>query len=181
MSKRIKQMEMNALGQTFKEVRDLVLLSVSGVTAQADNQMRLALRKKNIRLQVIKNSLARRVFSDMGMKISSDGYWTGPTVVAWGGNSLSELARELESTFKKNDKIKIKGAVAEGQEVTFQQALSMPTRSEAIGRVVSLALSPASRLVSQILAPAGRVAGQIKTLREKAEPAAAAPATPAAP
>jgi large subunit ribosomal protein L10 len=178
MSKTIKQMEMDALGQNFQGVRDLVLLSASGVNAQADNQMRLALRKKNIRLQVVKNSLARRVFGTMGIQFRNDDYWTGPTLLAWGGTSLAELSRELETLLKKNDKIKVKGALADGQEVTFKQALAMPTKPEAIARVIGLALSPARRLVSQILAPAARVAGQIKTLREKpaeggAEPPAA--------
>jgi large subunit ribosomal protein L10 len=176
MSKTIKQMEMDALNKAFQDVRDFVFLSVSGVNAQADNQMRLALRKKNIRLQVIKNSLAQRVFTSLGMKVGGDGYWAGPTLLAWGGTSLAELSRELESLIKKNDKIKVKGAVADGQEVTFKQALSMPTKAEAIGRVVGLALSPARRLVSQILAPASRIAAQIKTLREKTPEAAAAPA-----
>ncbi len=176
MSKFIKQMEMNALGQTFKEVRDLVVLSVSGVNAQTDNQTRLSLRKKGIRLQVVKNSLARRVFTDLGMKVGDDRFWAGPTLIAWGGTSLAELSRELDALMKKNKNLKDKGAIADGQQVTFKQALSMPTKPEAIGRVVSLALSPATRLVSQILAPAGRIAGQIKTLRERTEEAAPAPA-----
>jgi large subunit ribosomal protein L10 len=174
MSKTIKQMEMDALGRAFKEVRDLVMLSSVGVNAQVDNQIRLGLRKKNIRLQVVKNSLARRVFGELGINLSRPDFWIGPTLVAWGGGSIAELSRELDALMKKNKQITVKGAVADGQEVTFQQALKMPTRSEAIGRVVSLALSPAARLVSQILAPAARVAAQIKTLREKAEPAAEA-------
>jgi large subunit ribosomal protein L10 len=176
MSKQIKQMEMAALGQTFREVRDLVVLSSSGVNAQADNQMRLALRKKNIRLQIVKNSLARRVFDELGMRVTNPAYWTGPTLLAWGGTSLAELSRELDTLIRKNDKFKVKGAVSDGQEVTFKQALTMPTQAEAVGRVVSLALSPATRLVSQILAPAARVAGQIKTLREKPAAPEGAPA-----
>jgi large subunit ribosomal protein L10 len=178
MSKAIKQMEMDALAKTFREVRDLVLLSVSGVSAQTDNQLRLGLRKKNIRLHVVKNSLARRVFGELGFQAASDNCWLGPTLIAWGHNSLKELSLELDDLMKKNDKIKAKMAFAEGQEVSFDQAKKMLSKAEASGRVVSLALSPASRLVSQILAPAGRIAGQIKTLRERpAEPEpAAAPA-----
>jgi large subunit ribosomal protein L10 len=180
MSKAIKQMEMDALKTTFQEIRDFVFLSSSGVDAHMDNQMRLTLRKKNIRVHVVKNSLARRVFDGLGMKANSDGFWMGPTLLAWGGSSLAELSRELEAILKKNDKIKAKGAIADGQEVTFKQALSMPTKAEAAGRVIGLALSPATRLVTQILAPAGRIAGQIKTLRERTPPAEEAPAAPAA-
>jgi len=167
MSKQIKQMEMDALGKTFREVRDLVALSVVGVDSRADNQLRLSLRKKNIRMQVGKNSLTRRVFGELGLNATK--IWEGPTTLAWGATSLGELSRELDTAFKKNGKVKFKGAVADGQEVTFEQALKMPTRAEAIGRVVMLALAPASRLLSQIRGPASQVAGQIKTLSEKAE------------
>jgi large subunit ribosomal protein L10 len=171
MSKQIKQMEMDALKKTFQGVRDMVLLTASGVNAQADNQLRQALRKKNIRLQVVKNSLTRRVFDELGMKI---GTWEGPTLLAWGAGSLAELSRELDALLKKNDKIKPKTALAEGQEVPFQTALTMPTRAEAIGQVIGLALSPARRLVSQILAPGSQLLGQIKSLGEKQEEAAPA-------
>jgi large subunit ribosomal protein L10 len=177
MSKAIKQMEMDALEKTFRDVRDLVFLSVSGVSATADNQMRLALRKKNVRLHVVKNSLARRVFDKLGIQASSDTYWLGHTLIAWGHNSLKELSLEIDALMKKNDKIKAKGALADGQEVTFEQAKKMLSKTEAIGRVVGLAMSPAARLVAQIQGPAGRIAGQVKTLRER--PAPAEPAAPA--
>src|SRR5947209_16782771 len=135
MSKQIKQMEMDALGRAFEGVRDLVALSISGLDARADNQLRLSLRKKNIRLQVVKNSLARRVLGEMG--VTAEKIWEGPTTLAWGATSLAELSRELDEIRRKNDKfIKPKGAVADGQEVTFEQALKMPTKAEAIGRVV---------------------------------------------
>lgn len=178
MSKAIKQLEMDALAKTFEGIRDLVFLSISGVDAQTENQMRLALRKKNIRLHGVKNSLARRVFERLGFQPASDSYWLGPTVIAWGHNSIKELSLELDALVKKHkDKIKDKGAFADGQPVTFQQAKAMLSKAEAIGRAIGLAQSPAARLVGQVRGPAGRVAGQIKTLRERtasAEEAAAA-------
>jgi large subunit ribosomal protein L10 len=167
MSKQIKQLEMDALEQTFQGVRDLVVMSVVGLDCQADNKLRLGLRKKNIRMQVVKNTLARRVLGKLGIDMPN--VWEGPTTLAWGSGSLSELSRELDTALKQNDKVKFKGAIADGQRVTFEQALKMPTRAEAIGRVLMLALSPARRLAGQILGPAGRVAGQVKSLKEKPE------------
>lgn len=185
MSKQIKQMVMDNLKTTFKDVRDMVLLTASGVTCHADTALRRDLRKKNIRIQVIKNSLARRVFDDMGIKFKTP--WEGPTLVSWGGDSIAELSKTLDALMKKNDKIKVKTAVAEGQEITFKQALSMPTRQEAIGTILAMILGPASQIAGQIAGPAAQIAGQIQTISEKkpeeAAPAAAAPAaeTPAAP
>jgi ribosomal protein L10 len=179
MSKVIKQMEMDALRQTFGQVRDLLLLSSSGVTCQAENQLRLNLRKKNIRLQMVKKSLARRVFDDLGFKFSKP--WEGTTVLAWGGTSIAELSREIEEVTKKNDKLKVKGAVSEGTEIPFERAKTMPTREEAIARVVGLALAPASRLISQIKSPASRIVSQVRSMKDRApaEGSAAAEAAPA--
>jgi large subunit ribosomal protein L10 len=177
MSKRIKQMEMDALKLTFQDVRDLVLLNITGVSCQADNQMRQGLRRKNIRLQVVKNSLTKRVFDELGVQVTKA--WEGPTTVAWGAGSLAELSKELDALARKNNKIQVKGAVSEGREIDFATALKMPTRAEAVGRVITLVTSPARRLVSQIAAPAARIAGQLKTLSERA-PAAESPAAPAA-
>jgi len=168
MSKIIKQMELDAMKKTFDGVRDLIMMKVVGLNAIADNQVRLGLRKKGIRLQMVKNSLAQRIFSDLGMKI--DAGWEGSTTLAWGGTSIAALSKEIETLAKKHDKfIKVKSAVADGQAVPFELALKMPTREEAIGRVISLALAPAGRLVGQILGPGGSLASQIKTVSEKKE------------
>jgi large subunit ribosomal protein L10 len=168
MSKVIKQMEIDALKKTFNGVRDLVMMKVVGLNATADNQVRLGLRKKGIHLHMVKNSLARRVFSEMG--IAAESSWEGATTVAWGGTSLAALSKEIDVIAKKYDKIiKVKTAISDGQEVPFELAVKMPTREEAIGRVASLALAPASRLVAQILGPAASVASQVKTISEKKE------------
>jgi large subunit ribosomal protein L10 len=172
--KEIKEKQMQDLEKTFREVRDLVLFSTSGLNAIVENKIRLDLRKKNIRMKLVKNTFMQRICERLGMKV--DGLWTGPTMVAWGSGSLADLSKELERTFKGNKAVQFKGAVADGQQVTFEQALKMPTKAEAIGRVVTLMLSPAARLISQIKGPAGAVASQIKTISEGKKDEAEAPA-----
>jgi large subunit ribosomal protein L10 len=176
MSKKIKQMQMDELSKTFAGVRDLVLFSVSGVDSQTENKVRLDLRKKNIRLHGVKNSLARRVFGQMGLKL--DNVWEGPTTLAWGGSSIAELSRTLDAAFKKNDKlkdkVKIKTAIAEGEVVPLQKALTMPTKQEAIASVLQAILGPAMSLAGLLTGPASEVASQIKTISEKPAEAAAA-------
>lgn len=188
MSKAVKSLELETLRQTFTDVRDLVVLSVKGLSAQGEYGLRATLRKKNIRVRTIKNTLTRVIFEQFGMPAATEvPFWSGPTSLAWGAGSIAELSREIETELKDakkapqyKDKISIKGAVADGVAVTFELALKMPTRAEAIGRVVTLALSPASRVVSQILGPASRVASQINTVRDK-EDGAEADADAAAP
>jgi large subunit ribosomal protein L10 len=178
MSKVIKQMQMDSLKTDFKDVRDMVLLNIVGLDAITENQIRLGLRKKGIRLQLVKNSLARRVFNtDLGLQVNT--VWEGSTTVAWGGGSIAELSKEVDTIRKKHEKkIKIKNdvAIADGQEVSFEVALKMPTRPEALARVAGLALSPARRVAGQILGPASQVCGQIKSIEDKKKDETPAPA-----
>jgi large subunit ribosomal protein L10 len=191
MSKVIKQMEMAALKQTFQGVRDMGVLSIQGLSSQGEYTLRASLRKKKIRLKVVKNSLTRKVLGELGIQVGTDSpYWQKPTTLAWGAGSISELCREIESELKhpkngplyksKEGKpfIEKKGAIADGVAVPWETALKLPTKAEAIARVVSLALSPGARLVSQIRGPGSTIAGQIKSLKEK-EGAEAPAATPA--
>jgi large subunit ribosomal protein L10 len=190
MSKVIKQMQMDAIRETFNGVRDLVVLSIQKLDCQADYSLRATLRKKNVKMMVLKNSLARRVFQDIGLQIPADSaYWAGPTTFVWGapGTSIAEVSRAVESELKGKktaavykDKVVVKGAVAEGAPVTFEQAVKMPTRQEAIATLLQAILSPGSSLAGCLTGPASQVASQIKTISEKA-PAegAAAEAAPA--
>jgi large subunit ribosomal protein L10 len=189
MSKVIKQMQMNALKDTFQNVRDAVVLSIKGLNCQLDSSLRATLRKKNIRLQVVKNSLTRRVFDELGIRISADSpFWAGPTTLAWGPSSVAELSRGIDEELKKSkiapqykDKVVVKGAIADGQVVSFDLALKMPTRLEAIGQILSAILGPGSAIAGSLTGPISQVASQIQTIGEKKEePAAEAAPAPAA-
>jgi large subunit ribosomal protein L10 len=174
MSKAIKQLQMDDLKRTFESVRDMILLNVVGLGAIPDNKLRLDLRKKGIRMQVVKNSLARRVFTDLGLQVGKT--WEGSTTVAWGGTSIAALAKEIETVVKRNDKLmKVKTAVADGQEVAFDVALKMPTREEAIGRLLGLALSAHASLLGALKSPVAVVVGQLKAIEEKNPENTAAP------
>jgi len=179
MSKAVKQMQMDALAKDFNGVRDMVFMTAKGVDAQTDNAVRLGLRKKNIRMQVVKNSLLRRVFATSGIAVP-ESVWTGVTVVAWGGDSVKALSREIETQLK-NDKVKnkvqIKSVLADGQTVTFAQALTMPTRLEAIGEIIAAALGAGGAIAACLTGPASQIASQVQTISEKKpEGEAAAPA-----
>jgi len=185
MSKVIKQMEMDALKKDFGGVRDVVVLSTKGLTCQADYLFRANLRKKNIRVRVVKNTLTRKVFGELGLNVAAESpYWTGPTTIVWGAGSVAELSQAVDGELKApktaplyKDKVKIKGAVADGQEIAFDAALKMPTRSQAIGAVLAALLSPAASILGGLVGAGGQVAGQIQKISEK-EPEAVEAAPP---
>jgi large subunit ribosomal protein L10 len=176
MSQQVKKLLSDDLRKSFAGVNDVVVVSVNGIDGIQNNAMRLALRRKNIRIQVVKNSLAKRVFDEVGLAPVVR-YLEGPSAVAWGGPSIVELAKEMTAWAAKINKLQIKGGVTSGQALTAEQvaALSkLPSREELIGRAVTLALSPARRVASLVGAPAARLAGQLKAKAEAVEPETAA-------
>ena len=178
MSKIIKQMQMDAMKKTFGEVKSLVVLSQTKLSATAENQLRLSLRKKNVLLHQVKNSLARKVFDEIGIPMKD--VWGGSTVFAWGPESVKDLSKTLEATFndlakkdpKFKEKVTVKTAVADGQQITFAEALKMPTRLEAIGEIVGMVLGPGSQIAAILQGPGGQLASQVES-RTKETAAAA--------
>ncbi|HJZ56672.1 MAG TPA: 50S ribosomal protein L10 [Gemmataceae bacterium] len=172
MSKKIKELELNALRKTFKGVKDYVILEPLKVDAGTDFEFRKKLREKKCRVARVKNSLARKVFTENGIAV--DNCWTGPTLLIWGADSIKELGnavdgllKDLKKDPKAPEKFKVKTAVADGEVITLEQAKTRPTRQEAIGQVVAALLGPGSAIAGCLVGPANQLAGILKTIEDK--------------
>jgi large subunit ribosomal protein L10 len=170
MSKYVKELMMNQLRTELGDSRSVLILSLNDLDAHAEFQLRRDLRKKSIHLRVLKNTLARRVFADLGMDGLSQ-FLVGASAAAWGGEGIAELAKEISKQVKALKKPAIKGGAVDGVVVgpgQVEDITKLPSREALIGRVVSLALAPVQRVVSLANAPASGLLGQLKTLSEGA-------------
>lgn len=182
MSKYVKELMMDQLRSDLDGTTSVLILDFKGLDAVSENQLRLDLRKKDIRIRALKNTLARKIFSEMGI----DGigrYLEGPSVAVWGGAGVAELAKEITAQIKKLKKPEIKGGAVDGVVIGPEKVESitkLPSREELIGRVAQLALAPARRVVTLANAPASGLLGQLKTLAEGAPAGDVTEAAPAA-
>ena len=183
MSRKIKALEMAALTGRFQGVRNMLFLAPYRINSAEEFDMRKSLRGKNVRLQLVKNAYARKVLKEQGIAVKDD-VFSGPLLLAWGPESVKDLSKAVEEVmdgFKKKNpkaetpKLGVKTAVAEGEVVTFEAALKMPTRLEAIGEIIGAALGPASELAAMLTGPAATVASQIVTISERKEDGGDAP------
>lgn len=164
MSKYVKELMMDQLRSDLDGSRWLLILDLKGLDANAEHQFRRDLRKKSIRLRVLKNSLARRVFGEMGLDGLSQ-FLDGPSAVAWGGEGITELAKEISTQVKNLKKPEIKGGAVEGVVVGREQVddlTKLPSREVLIGQVLGLLLGPARQAISLITSPASTLAGQLE-------------------
>ena len=185
MSKYVKELMMDQLRRDLDGTRSVLLLDLGGLDAISETQLRDDLRKKSIRIKVLKNTLAGRIFDELGIGGLRQ-YLEGPSVAAWGGAGVAELAKEISAQVKKLEKPKIKGGAVEGEVIGPDQVseiTKLPSREDLIARVLGLAIAPAQRIVSLANAPASGLLGQLKTLAEgavEAEPEPPAEPEPSA-
>jgi len=182
MSKVIKQMQMDDIRNAFKGVRDLVVLQFDKLGSHGEYTIRKNLREKKIRLKQVKNTLTRRVFREMNLSVPDDSpYWAKSTILAWGGNSIKELSQAVDGELTSpktrplyKDKVTVKGAIADGQPVTFDQAKKMPSREDILAQIVGMIMGPASQIAGCLMGPVSQVASQVQQISEKKEEAPAA-------
>ena len=108
----------------------------------------------------------------------------GPSAVAWGGEGIAELAKEISSQVKKLKKPEIKGGAVDGVVVGPNQVediTKLPSREVLIGQVIGLLLGPARMTLSLLSSPASTVVGQLEALVERQQGAAGAGGEEAAP
>jgi large subunit ribosomal protein L10 len=172
MSKPIKQLIQAAYTERFKGVDNALLIDVRGIAANDNNNLRLSLAKKDIRITVVKNTLARKAFAGTGLEQLTTAT-IGPTAIAWGAESVVEVARELTDWARKIEDLELKAAVLDGElfegEAGVKRLSTFPTKGEAQAKVVQLVLSPASNVVGAAKAPGSNILGIIKELQDRLE------------
>jgi len=171
MSKAVKQLELDDLRKTFNGVKDYVLLEPVKLDSAAEYTFRKTLRGKSVRVKLVKNSYAKKVFAEFGVQAPA---LAGPTLICWGGDSPKGLANAVDGAVKDSkkdpkapDKFKVKGAIVENAPMALDAMKNVPTRLEAIGEIIAAVTGPGSSIAGALTGPATQLAGILKAIEEK--------------
>lgn len=171
MSKPVKEMITEIYRDKFSGIDGAIIVSIRGIGAIDNGNLRGQLAEKQMKLTVVKNTLARTAFSGTALENISD-ILEGPSAVVYGGESVVNVAREVIAIAKKMNNLEVKGAILDGtvfQAKEVDRLSKFPTRDEALAQTVTLFLSPARNLAGSIASPGAKIASILKTIEEKHE------------
>lgn len=173
MSKLVKEMITADLQNRYRDLSSALWVQLVQTDGLMTTEFRRDLRKHNLRLQVVKNSLLRRAMDGRPLARMA-AHMDGPAalVTGTGDTTATEIAKIVEAWLPKMPGLKMRGALLEGEyvdESRVSKVSTMPTRRDLQAKVVSVARSPGSKLMGCVSAPGGRVLGVVKSLIEKLE------------
>ena len=189
MSKKVKSLIEKETAARLEGIEAVGVLNPRGIGAIANNQIRRRLREKNLRMTVVKNTLAVRATANTKLK-GFESLLDGPSAIVYGkGVAVSVIARTLLDEKKtledKKGTLEIRGAFFDGElylgDKGIEKASKLPTREEAIAGVIAALLGPGRKLAAALKGPGGALGGILKTLEEKGGAASAGGAEAAAP
>lgn len=174
MSKPVKNLIVDSYKKRFEGLAGGVLIDVRGIKSNETNNLRANLAKKQIKITIVKNSLAKKAF-DGGELAPLNDLLDGPSAMVYPISedaSVVSVARELIEAAKTLKTLEFRGALMEG--IVFGpgeiEALSKyPTKEEAQAQVVQILLSPAQNLVGAVTGPGKKIASILKAVQEKLE------------
>lgn len=176
MSKLVKNMLIDDLKRRWEGVGEVIVVSLGSLDGHQATKLRQALRKKRIHLQLIKNSLARRAAADTPLAPAFT-KTDGMLAVAWGGEDVVDLAKELDriASGKDFEGVEFRGGALDGARLEagdVKLVAKWPSRAEVLSLIAGQIVGVGGLLAGQIGSAGGVLAGQIKSRAEDLEKAA---------
>jgi large subunit ribosomal protein L10 len=154
----------------------MILIEYRGVDMKGMDPLRRKVREASGELHVVKNTLARKVLTDLGYPAPND-LFTQTTAVAFAFNDPPAVAKALTAIARESEFVKMKGAllgrsVLSAQEV--QALAELPSLPALRAQLLGLISAPASRLAGVVAGGVRQVVNVVKAYSEKEAAAATA-------
>lgn len=177
MSKRISQMVKEHFETRFKGLPGCIVVDYQGLDGGQLYALRTKLRKANVHMTVVKNSLARRAFTELKAEAVKP-LIEGPAAIIYGNDPVA-VAREVFEWKKANKGLAIRGGVLGAQTVNeagLRTLADIPARPVLVSILLGAMQGPIRGLVSALAGIEGKlvyVLDAIRSKREQATPEAA--------
>ena len=174
MNKKEKNQMIATLEGMLNDNTNFYLADISGLTAGENSALRRLCFKREVSLQVVKNTLLKKAFEKSGADFSElYSVLVGNTSImqAEASNGPAKVIKEFRS--KKNEKPILKAAYLEDSLYIGDENLSaladLKSKDELIGDIITILQSPAKNVIASLQSSGNKLSGIVKSLQERSE------------
>ena len=174
MRKEQKDQLINSLCEEVKAFPNLYIADIGGLNSVQTSKLRRAAFRKEIKLEVVKNTLLIKALEKTGHDYSElFQVIKGETAIMLSNttNAPAKLIKDFRAAEKNAAKPVLKGAYVEesfyiGHE-HLDELVNIKSKNELIADVVALLQSPVKNVLSQLQSAGNTITGVLKTLEER--------------
>jgi large subunit ribosomal protein L10 len=169
MSKELKKLVVKELISDYKGVNNFIVVSFKGVNTQQANTLRRDLSEKDIKLKVVKNSLAAIAFKEVGIPALGK-MLEGPSAITVSDNDPVILTKVMTKWSREISDLKIVGGLIDGETLSLDdiKALStIPSRQVVLTQILFGISAPLIQLANLFNAVANNLYFVLLAIKEK--------------
>ena len=173
MTKEEKNQFIDVLDKSIQENSNFYLADISGLTAEESSSLRRLCFRREVSLQVVKNTLLKK-----SLERNESNYeelydvLKGNTSIMF-TDTANAPAKVIKEFRKKHDKPVFKAAHLDASFYIGEEYLDMlsdlKSKDELIAEIIALLQSPAKNVISSLQSGSNKLSGIVKTLAERAE------------
>lgn len=173
MTKEEKNQFIDVLDKSIEENSNFYLADISGLSAEESNNLRRLCFKREVSLQVVKNTLLKKALekNDSNYEELYD-VLKGNTSIMF-TDTANAPAKVIKEFRKKHDKPVFKAAHLDASFYIGEEYLDtlseLKSKNELILEIVALLQSPAKNVISSLQSGGSKLSGIVKTLSERVE------------
>ncbi len=169
ISKERKREIVAKYGEWLERSQALILTEYIGLSVKEIEELRAKVREAGGEFHVVKNTLIKRVFAEVGMTME-DEHFVGTTAIGFAFEDPPALAKAMTEFAKETKALKIKAGYLEDRLMSRAEVIALanvPPLPVMRATLLSTILAPATQLVRTLSEPGRQVAAVLKAFSEK--------------
>lgn len=165
-----KQELVQSIKQKIEKSKSVVLASFNGLTVEEDTALRRDLREKNIEYKVLKNSMIKRAFNELGYN-EFDVSLAGTTSVAFSyEDEVAPAKIIIDNANKFKNKLSAKCGLLNGAYIDdkkVKELAALPSREQLIAKVLGCMNAPISNFAGVLSSILRSLIYAVKAVHDK--------------
>ena len=171
MSRELKTLIESSLRKRFESVESCIIIDFQRLNSEKTSELRASLRRHGVRMNVVHNRMARRLFTEVDMPEDFRALLKGPSALVWGIEDGAVSASKYVAEWRKEnpDLAAVRGGLFQGKTLQpgeVQTLAELPDLPTMQSTVTSMFLSPVMLLATLAEQLPGHFAGCVEARKE---------------